>query len=114
MVQQRGIDGDGTIVEWAPFRSTPSVSDEVILARSEALQRDFLEQQPGYVRRELLRSADGLWVDLVYWKDQASVDEAMRAAETSEACKAYFQLMVGANGANPGEGLLLMQRLRTY
>jgi hypothetical protein len=104
----------GPVVEWAPFRAAPGVSEAAILAESDALQRDFLVGQRGFVRRELLRGDDGRWVDLVYWADRVTADEAMRAASASPTCSRYFQLMVGADLADPGAGVMHLRRVRTY
>ena len=101
------------VVEWAPFRVAPGVSESAILAESEALQRDFLAGQHGFIRRELLVGPDGQWVDLVYWRDQASADDAMRAASSSPVCARYFQSMVAVDTADSGAGVLHMRRVRS-
>ena len=107
-------NGDGVVIEWAPFRAAAGVSDEAIVAASEALQRDFLRHQPGFVRRELLRGADGQWVDLVQWRDQAAADAVVDAIGSSPACQAYFRLMDGADAADPAAGVLHLRRVRAY
>ena len=107
--------GGGVVIEWAPFRLRAGVTEAELLEASEAIQREFLGRQPGFVRRELARGADGLWADVVHWADGAAAEAAMAAAATSSACRTYFELMAGANGgADPGEGLLLMQRVRAF
>ena len=107
--------GGGVVIEWAPFRLRDGVTEAELLEASEAIQREFLGRQPGFVRRELARGADGLWADVVHWADGGAAEAAMAAAATSLACRTYFELMVGANGgADPGEGLLHMQRVRAY
>ena len=107
-------NGDGVVIEWAPFRAAAGVSDEAIVAASEALQRDFLRHQRGFVRRELLRGADGGWVDVVYWADAGSADAVMGAVAESPACRAYFALMQGADAADPAAGVLHLHRVRSY
>lgn len=102
------------VVEWAPFRVKPGVDDNTLLAASEALQRDFLAHQPGFVRRELLRGAEGQWVDLVYWRDEDSAMAVMPAIANSAACQTYFHLMEGADAADPGAGVLHLHRVRSY
>jgi hypothetical protein len=102
----------GTVVEWAPWRLAPGVSESAVLDGSDALQRDFLSRQPGFVGRELLRGPDGQWVDLLYWEDQASADAAMRAASASPVCSLYFRLM--ADGGEAGAGVLHLQRVKRY
>ena len=105
---------DSVVIEWAPFRAASGVSDAALLAESDALQRGFLVGQRGFVRRELLRGEDGQWIDLVYWEDQASADEAMRAANASPACSRYFQLMAGADLPDFGGSVMHLRRVRTY
>ena len=107
--------GGGVVIEWAPFRLRAGVTEAQLLEASEAIQREFLSGQPGFLHRELARGPDGVWADVVHWADGAAAEAAMATAATSLACRAYFELIVGANGgADPGEGLLLMQRVRAY
>ena len=107
--------GGGEAIELAPFRLRQGVTEDALLAAADAIQRDFLGRQPGFVRRELARGADGRWADVVYWADGAAAEAAMEKAGESAACRAYFELMTGANGgADPGEGLLLLRRVRAY
>ena len=108
-----GGENDGMLVEWAPFRALPGVPDAAILEGSDALQRDFLAHRRGFVRRELLRRPDGEWVDVVYWEDQASADEAMKAAADSPVCAMYFHMMVPEDG-QPGSGVVHLRRMRDY
>lgn len=106
--------GSDVVVEWAPFWLAPGVDEAALLAASRALQEDFLRQQPGFLRRELLRGPDGQWVDLVHWRDAAAAAAVMRAAAASTTCHRYFQLMDGADIMEPGAGVLHLQRVATY
>lgn len=102
------------IVEWAPFRLREGVDEETLLECSERLQEEFLRGQPGFIRRELLRRDDREWVDLVYWADEQSAHDVMPAVADSPACRAYFDLMIGADIAEPGGGVTHFRRLRSY
>ena len=66
------------IVEIAQFKLAAGVSNEEFLKEAEAVQNNFLEKQSGYIDRELLKSDDGLWVDVLHWN---SMGEAQKAAE---------------------------------
>ncbi len=66
------------IIEIAQFKLVSGVSDEEFLKEAEAVQKSFLEKQSGYIDRELLKSDDGLWVDVLHWN---SMKEAQKAAE---------------------------------
>jgi hypothetical protein len=114
-IHHAGPSLPGVVIEWAPFRVREGVTEAALLDAAEAVQRDFLARQPGFLGRELARGADGSWADIVRWADASAADAAMAAAGKSASCSAYFQLMTGANGgSDPGEGLVLLQRLRAY
>lgn len=105
---------ESVVVEWAPFRVATGVPEATLLDASEALQRDFLAHQPGFLRRELLRGDDGQWVDLVYWANEASAKGVIEAVASSPVCQSYFQLMVGGDGIDPSAGVLHARRVRVY
>ena len=106
---------ESVMIEWAPFRLRDGVTERELLEASGAIQREFLDRQPGFVRRELARTDDGLWSDVVHWSDGTAAHAAVAAAASSPVCHDYFHLMAGANGgADPGEGLVLMRRVREY
>ena len=89
-------------IEWAPFEVADNVSDEQFLEAAAELETNFLQQQDGYLKRELLRGEGKQWVDLVYWSSPETAAEAVQAANASEACLQYFSLMVGVEDAVDG------------
>ena len=66
------------IVEIAQFKLAAGVSEKDFLREAEAVQKNFLEKQSGYIDRELLKDKDGQWVDILHWN---SMEEAQKAAE---------------------------------
>ena len=50
------------------------------MREAEAVQKNFLEKQSGYIDRELLKDKDGQWVDMLHWN---SMEEAQKAAEVT-------------------------------
>ena len=66
------------IVEIAQFKLATGVNDEDFLQEAEAVQKNFLEKQSGYIDRELLKDKDGGWTDILHWN---SMEEAQKAAE---------------------------------
>lgn len=80
-------------VEIAPFEIKPQVSEAALLAASLQMQADFLEKQPGFVKRHLLQKSATAWMDIVYWESKEAAERALLAFESSPACAAYFQLM---------------------
>ena len=114
MHTESAFDGDGVVVEWAPFRLAEGADAAALLEASEALQRDFLRRQPGFVRRELLRDETGRFVDLVVWADHSSAMAAMSAAAASPVCSAYFHLMAGGGEMSAGTDVVHLHRIRVY
>lgn len=102
------------IIEWAPFRLRADATEARVLEASARLQRDFLEAQPGFVRRELLRGGDGQFVDIVWWTSRQAAEAAMAAAASSAACGQYFALMHEADHAEPGAGVVHFESLAQY
>jgi hypothetical protein len=102
------------VVEWAPFRLAAGVTEETLLEQSDALQRDFLEHQPGFLRRELLKGSDGEWVDLVVWADAESAEAVIAAARESATCHRYFGLMQGGENFDAGDAVAHYSRVRTW
>jgi hypothetical protein len=102
------------VIEWAPFELARSASEADLVDASSALQADFLNKQPGFVRRELLKGVNGQWVDLVHWASREAAERASQAAASSPACHRYFQLMRGADHQDPGAGVLHFEQVETY
>ena len=50
-------------------------TDEAFLAAAEALQPS-VEAQPGFADRELFRTADGWWIDLIHWQSGRHAEAA--------------------------------------
>lgn len=102
------------IVEWAPFELAEGVDEATLLAASEALQAEFISQQSGFISRELLKGQANQWVDIVYWNSLEEAEQAAQNAANSPVCFKYFQLMVGADHADPGAGVLHFEQVKTY
>ena len=81
------------IVEITTFKLNPGVSQTDFEEAASAVQHTFLEQQNGFITRTLTVSQDGIWTDVVYWKDQESVENTMKLSETSEVVLALMQMV---------------------
>ena len=104
----------GQTIEWAPFRMRAGVTEAELLEAASAIQGEFLEQQDGFVRRELLRGAGDTWCDLLYWRDAEAAQRAMEAAMQNPACARYFGMMQGVDHEDPGAGLLHFEVRRSF
>lgn len=102
------------VIEWAPFELIAGTDEDVLLQASEALQKEFLDSQKGFVRRELLRGKDNQWTDLVYWESMEDAAQAAKNAANNLVCHAYFRLMVVSDHDDPAAGVLHYERIMTY
>jgi hypothetical protein len=92
------------ILEYAQFALKPGVSDDQLQAAAEALNEGFLKQQPGYLRRELVKLEGRSYADLIWWRSHDEASAAMERAMKSPACATYFGIME-FNADNPDEGV---------
>jgi len=103
-----------TIIEWAPFELADDVNEDTLVQASDTFQRDFVSEQKGFIRRELLKGKDGQWVDLVFWESKEDAEQVLTNAESSVACSSFFQLMKVADTSDPGAGMLHFEHVKTY
>jgi hypothetical protein len=108
------MDKNGLAIEWAPFTLVEGVEETQLLAASDLLQQEFLGQQPGFIRRELLRGPGRQWFDLVYWETLAAAEQAGQQAMNSPVCFRYFSLMEGADHADLSAGVFHAQQVKSY
>lgn len=102
------------VIELASFRLKDSADEAALMAASDAMQEGFLKQQKGFVRRDLVKGADGQWADVVYWDSQESVDAAVQEAMNNPACFKYFELIQGVDHENVAEGVMHLRVLKSY
>jgi hypothetical protein len=86
-------------IEWVPFHVGAGVDDTDFINAADALTREFLSAQPGFVRRELLRAADGSWVDCVAWRAAADHHSAMERMSASPAALHFMSLLADPEAA---------------
>jgi hypothetical protein len=102
-----------TIVETARIRLRDGATEADLIAASDRFQGAFLNGQPGFLRRELLKLDDSDFLDLVHWADRQAADRVMEAAMASDQCRAYFALM-DMDAADPGAGVRHYASLAVY
>lgn len=103
-----------TVIEWAGFKLAEGVEESALLAASDTLQTGFLAQQKGFLRRDLVKTTDGQWVDVVYWASMAEAEVAMQTSMENPACLTYFQLMANADHNDPSAGVMHFQVMKSY
>jgi heme-degrading monooxygenase HmoA len=77
------------------------------------MQNEFLERQPGYLKRQLLKGQGESYVDLVWWASMAEAEAAMAKVSSSKACAKYFSHM-RSDQTEAGSGVLHLEAVRIY
>ncbi|HSL45214.1 MAG TPA: hypothetical protein VK897_17405 [Anaerolineales bacterium] len=102
------------IIEFAPFKLAEGVDEAKLLAASDALQAEFLSQQKGFIKRDLVKNGNGKWADIAYWESRESVEQAMQKAPTNPAAIRYFQLMVSTESNDASVDVMLLHIAKSY
>jgi hypothetical protein len=100
---------ESLIVEMAQFRLIRGSDEQGFLKEADAVQKNFLKKQSGFIDRELLKAEDGLWVDILHW---STMEEAQRASEAmlkDPACAEFIRKIDPASIS-----MLHVKQVRTY
>jgi hypothetical protein len=102
------------VIEFALFTLAEGVDELTFVAASDALQAEFLSQQRGFIKRDLVKTTDGKWADIAYWESKESVEQAMQKGMDNPAALQYFQLMASTEHADPSTGVMLLSIAKSY
>lgn len=64
-----------TVIEIAEYKLKTGVSEDIFLQDSIDAQKSFLDKQPGYLKRQLLKNNDE-WIEIVYWDTMINAKNA--------------------------------------
>lgn len=103
-----------TYIQLAPYRLKEGVDEARLLAVSDEFQRRFVSQQPGIVRRVLVRAKGGGYADLVFFESREAAERVAAAEATSEHCLPLFQIAEPADPGRPDMGVFSFEHVRTY
>ena len=81
------------IVHVAEVRARAGVRDEELIAASQEAQDGFFAVQSGYAGRELLKSAEGVWLDIMYWESEADAATARNAFRGHPSTRRFGSLL---------------------
>ncbi len=79
------------LIELTTFKLNKGISSNDFLKSAEQMQKEFLKNQNGFIKRTLTVLGDTLWTDIVYWDNQESQSMAMKAAEKSELVMPFME-----------------------
>ena len=81
------------IVEIAKYRLIAGVNENEFLEDSINAQKHFLDKQPCYLNRELLKSNDWEWTEIVYWDNMENAKNAEQEVVKNISNVPMFQKM---------------------
>lgn len=81
------------VIEITQFRLVKDVVDQEFLREAEQVQHLFLEKQPGYIDRELLKDEEGQWIDVLHWETIAQAQAAAQAMLQEPACQGFIRMI---------------------
>ncbi len=81
------------VTVFAPIRLAQGKTEADLLAASAVFQREFVDLEPGVLRRELVRKPDGSYLDIVQFRSAQDYEEVTRKEMQSPVCAAFFAVM---------------------
>ena len=99
----------------APIKLAAGKTEADLLAASDRYQKEFANDQPGLIRRELVRKGDGEYLDIVQFRSREDAEAIVEKEKESAACHAFFSVMdVDMDSADSSDGAEFLQSLATY
>lgn len=80
------------VVEVVLFRVKEGVADAAFLQEA-AVTQAWIEQQPGFISRELLKTPDNQWLDTVRWMSLEFAEQAAARLLDDEHCKPFVSMI---------------------
>ena len=77
----------------APIKLAANRSEADLLAASQVFQDDFVAAEPGVLRRELVRTGEATYIDIVQFRSKADMEDVMEKEKASPVCHAFFAVM---------------------
>ncbi len=77
----------------APIKLASDKTEKDLMAASEKFQTEFVAKQPGILRRELIRTGEGRYMDIVLFKSKQDAQDVIAAEAVSSVCHEFFSVM---------------------
>lgn len=97
----------------APIKLAKGKTEADLMAASKIFQRDFVANEPGVLRRELLRDPKGGYMDIVQFRSAEDAADVMKKEMESPVCHAFFEVM-DMSGMDDDASMDLYTVLETY
>ena len=81
------------VVQIAEMKARAGVRDEEVIAASQEAQEGFFAVQHGFAGRELLKSSDGVWLDIMSWESAPDAEAARQAFRGHASTRRFGSLL---------------------
>ena len=99
----------------APIKLAKGKTETDLIAASDKFQKAFVDQEPGVLRRELIRTGDGEYMDIVQFRSKADAEEVIAKEMSSPVCHEFFAVMeMGDFADDPSAAVALHESIATY
>lgn len=97
----------------APIKLGEGKTEADLLIASDRFQKDFANDQPGLIRRELIRTGNGEYLDIVQFRSIEDAEAIIELEKESPACHAFFSVM-DMESADESADIVFHESLETY
>jgi len=77
----------------APFKLAEDKTEADLIAASNRFQEVFVSKHAGVLRRELIKTGDREYIDIVQFRSREDAEKIIEAEAQSEDCHAFFSIM---------------------
>lgn len=77
----------------APIKLANGKTEADLISASDHFQSEFVSHQPGVIRRELVRTGEGEYVDIIQFRSVEDAHEVMEKEKESTVCAEFFAVM---------------------
>lgn len=103
------------ITALAPIKLATGKTEADLLAASDRFQKEFANEQPGLIRRELVRKSDGEYLDIIQFRSMEDAEAIIEKEKDSDACHAFFSVMdMDMENGDASDSVDFYQSLATY
>lgn len=95
----------------APIKLATGKTEAELLSASNQFQDIFVAKYDGVLRRELIKTGENTYMDIVQFRSQEDAEQVIKAEATSADCAAFFSLM---NLSDMDENIEFHRSLATY
>jgi hypothetical protein len=79
------------VIEIVRFKLAPGMTPQAFLALDQAVAREHVAKQSGFVRRESASTPDGEWLVIVHWASAADADASMASFASAPAATFFMK-----------------------